>query len=134
MRSVVVLKILVQHIGQYIHSHNKRKFNLEKRAVMSVFSLELEISGVTVQRINQNSEKWWLLREISYWNWLWGYFNYSLRCYGCCANTFEAVQKFATDEKEYHKCFSCVINCWIAKIYIPIDISEKILVTRTPLM
>ena len=40
------------------HSHNKRKDSLETRALLLIFSLELEISGVAVQRIHRNSEKW----------------------------------------------------------------------------
>ena len=39
------------------HSHKKRKYSLETRAVLLIFSLELEISGVAVQSIHQNSEK-----------------------------------------------------------------------------
>ena len=48
------------------------------------------------------------------------------------AKASEAVQKIASDQKEYHKCFSCVLVCWIAKIYLSINNSEKRLVTRTP--
>ena len=36
------------------HSHKKRKDSLETRAVLLISSLELEISGVAVQRIHQN--------------------------------------------------------------------------------
>ena len=43
------------------HSHKKRKDSLETRAVLLIFLLELEISGVAVQSIHQNSEKWRLL-------------------------------------------------------------------------
>ena len=32
-------------------------------------------------------------------------------CFDYGANTSEAVQKIATDQKEYHKCSSRVINC-----------------------
>ena len=39
------------------HSHKKRKDGLETRAVLLIFSLELEISGVAVRSIYQNSEK-----------------------------------------------------------------------------
>ena len=42
------------------HSHKKRKYRLEKRALLLMF-LKLEISGVAVQRIRQNSEYWWFL-------------------------------------------------------------------------
>ena len=42
----------------FIHSHKKRKDSLETRAVLLTFFLELGISGVAVQSIHQNSEKW----------------------------------------------------------------------------
>ena len=45
----------------------------------------------------------------------------------------EAVQKIASDQKEYRKCSSCVLICCIAKIYLAINQSsniEKWLVTR----
>ena len=51
-------------------------------------------------------------------------------CYDYCVNVSEAVQKIPADQKEYHKCFSCVIICWIAKIDLSINNSEKTLVTR----
>ena len=40
-----------------IHSHKKWKDSLETRAALLIFLTELEISGVVVQRIHQNSEK-----------------------------------------------------------------------------
>ena len=56
-------------------------------------------------------------------------------CYDHGAKASEAVQKIATDQKEYRKCFLCVIMCWIAKIYLSINtLTEKWLVTRTPPM
>ena len=55
-------KIYISRIFQasFNHNHKKRKDSLETRAVLLIFSLELEISGVTVQSIHQNSEKWQL--------------------------------------------------------------------------
>ena len=55
-------------------------------------------------------------------------------CYDHGTKVSGAVQKIATDQKEYRKCSSCVVICWIAKIkmYLPIDSSEKWLVTRIP--
>ena len=41
----------------FYHSHKKRKDSLETRAVLLIFSPELEIFGVAVQNIHQNSEK-----------------------------------------------------------------------------
>ena len=58
-----------------------------------------------------------------------------LATFGCCnhgAKASEAVHKIATDQKEYRKCFSCVVICSIAKIYLSINDSEKWLVTRIP--
>ena len=54
--------------------------------------------------------------------------------YNYGANASEAVQKITTDKKECHKCSSCVVICWIAKIYLSTSInnSEKRLVTRAP--
>ena len=51
------------HVQSFIykHSQKKRKDSLETRAVLLIFSLELEISRVAVQNIHQNSEKWQLL-------------------------------------------------------------------------
>ena len=49
------------HINFWYHSRKKQKDNLETRAVLLIFPLELEISGVAVQRIHQNSQKWWYL-------------------------------------------------------------------------
>ena len=43
------------------HSDKKRKDTLETRAVVLIISLELEISGVAIQSIHQNSKNWWLL-------------------------------------------------------------------------
>ena len=40
------------------HSHKNRKDSLETRAVLLLYLLELEISGVAVQSIHQNSKKW----------------------------------------------------------------------------
>ena len=38
-------------------------------------------------------------------------------CYGNGANASQAVQKFATNQRDYVKFSSCVIVCWIVKIY-----------------
>ena len=46
------------------HRHKKRKDSIEIRAVLLIFSLEFEMSRVALQRIHQNSEKWWLLQGI----------------------------------------------------------------------
>ena len=44
----------------YLYNHNHKKWNdsLETWAVLLMFLLELEISGVVVLSIHQNSEEW----------------------------------------------------------------------------
>ena len=54
-------------------------------------------------------------------------------CYDHGTRASKAVQKIATDEKEYRKRSSCVIIWWIVKIYLSINNSEKWLVIRMPL-
>ena len=71
---------------------------------MLIFSLELEISGVTVQIIHQNSKKWWRCEELVTENDF-----QAILAIG--ANASEAVQKITTDQKDYHKCSSRVIVC-----------------------
>ena len=48
----------------------------------------------------------------------------------CCSkygsNVFEAVQKIATDQRDYHKCSLCVIVCWRGKIYQAISMWKKV--------
>ena len=48
----------------FYHSHKKQKDSLKTRAVLLIFSLEVEISGMAVQGIHQNSEKWLLSKRI----------------------------------------------------------------------
>ena len=45
-------------------------------------------------------------------------------CYDYDANASEAAQKIATDQKDYHKCSSYIIACWIAKIYLSITVKK----------
>ena len=59
----ITLYLLQNHL--LFHSHKKREGSLETRAVLLMLSLELEISGVVVKRIHQNSEKWWIWGEIA---------------------------------------------------------------------
>ena len=41
------------------------------------------------------------------------------------AKDSEAIQKIATDQKEYRKCSSCVTICCIAKIYLSVSNIEQ---------
>ena len=53
-------------------------------------------------------------------------------CYDHGGNASEVVQKIAADQNEYHKCSSCVVICWLAKIYLSISNSETMLVNGAP--
>ena len=44
--------------------------------------------------------------------------------YGYGTNASEAVQKIAIDKKDYRKCSSCVLVCWIANIYQLITVKK----------
>ena len=73
------------------NSHRKRKDSLETRAALLIFLLELEMSGVAVQRIHQNSANWWLCKELLSEN------NFkavlaTFCCYGYGAYASEAVR------------------------------------------
>ena len=39
------------------HSHKKQKDGLETRAELLIFLLEIEMSGVAIQSLQENSEK-----------------------------------------------------------------------------
>ena len=79
-----------------------------------IFSFETEISVVAIQRIHQNSKKWWLLWYLLSENDLEAVVA-NFYCYG--ANVSEVVWKIAADQKDYHKYSLRVIVCWIAKMY-----------------
>ena len=52
---------MVAEGGCYHHSHKKWKDSLKMQALLLKFTLELEIYGVAVQSIHQNSKKMWFL-------------------------------------------------------------------------
>ena len=65
-----------------------------------MFSLELEISGVTVQSLLQNSKKCDFCEELLSKNDLQAVLA-TFCCYDHGTNASEAAQKIATDQKEY---------------------------------
>ena len=46
------------HLNSWHHSNRKQKNSLKTLVVLLIFLLELEISGMTLQRIHQKSKKW----------------------------------------------------------------------------
>ena len=101
-----------------------------------IFSLELEIYVVAVQRIHQKSDA----TDSGFWEEFLSENKFeailaTFCCYDYDANATEAVQKFAADQKDYHKCSSCVIVCWIVNIYQLVTVNKGWLLTyctRTP--
>ena len=111
MSKFVIPKTFFISFVKSSHNHKKRKDSLETRAAaLLIFLLELEIFGVAVQRIHQNSEKWWLCEELLSENDFVAVL-VTLCCYDYGAYASEAVQEIDTDQKDYHKCSSCVIVC-----------------------
>ena len=82
----------------YQYSNTKRKVSLETRAALLIFSLELKISGLAVQGIHQNSEKWWFCEELLSENDFEAVLA-TFCCYDYGANTSDAIQKIAADQK-----------------------------------
>ena len=74
---------------------------------MFIFLLELEVSGVVVHRIHWNNKKGSFCEKLLSEN-DFGTILATFCCYDYGANVSEAVQKIATDQKDYHKCSSCV--------------------------
>ena len=85
-----------------------RNESLETPAVLLVFSLELEIFGVTVPGIHQTAKNRGFCEELLCEN------NFeavlaTFCVYECGTKASHPVQKIATDQKFYHKCSLCVI-------------------------
>ena len=109
------------------HGHEKRKDSLETQAVLSIFSLELEISGATVQRIHQNSEKWWLLWGITQWKWLWRCFSHILLLWLWCQRFWGSSEDHYRSKRLSQIPFVCY--SLLNSQNLPINNSEKRLVT-----
>ena len=120
---LIFFKLSRTSLNDCRHSHKKRKFSLETQTVLLIFLLKLEISQVAVQRIHQNSKKWWLSEEF-----LSGKDFEAVLATSCCqaygANASDTVQKIASDHKDDHKCSSCVIVCWKAEKYQSITLKK----------
>ena len=108
------------------HSHKKRKDSLETRAILLMFLLELELSGVAVQGIYQNSKKLKLLCKNNFKAVL-----VTFCCYAHGVKASEKVQKIATDKKECRKCFLCY-NLLNYQNISNLSINERWLVTGIP--
>ena len=67
LQNIDILVRIVLKITNIVifHSRKKRKNSLERHAVLLIFSVELEISGVVVQSIHQSSKKRKLLPLLS---------------------------------------------------------------------
>ena len=63
--------------------------------ILLIISLELEIFGVAIQKIHQNTKKWCLCEELLIGNDVEAVL-VNFCCYDYGANAFEAVQKIST--------------------------------------
>ena len=92
---------------------------------------ELETFWVVVQRLHQNSKKWWLLWGLAQSKWPWGCFTHFLLLWLWCQRFWGSLEgRFRS--KRLSQMLSCVIVCWIAKIYQSIKLKKVgYLLTRT---
>ena len=95
--------VLGSIFSRFDHIYKKRKDSLETQAILLILLLELEMSGVAVQTIHQNSKKWKLLLGLLSKN-DFAAVLVTFCCYDNGAKVFEEVQKIATDRREYRKC------------------------------
>ena len=63
--------------------------------ILLIISLELEIFGVAIQKIHQNTKKWWLCEELLIGNEVEAVL-VNFCCYDYGVNASEAVQKIST--------------------------------------
>ena len=110
-------RAIVGHIWRN-HSHKKRK---DSRA---------ENTGVAVQRIHKNNEKWCFLWGIALWKWLWGCFSHFLLLW----LLFQRFWGSSEDRYRSKRLSQMLLVCYslLNSQNISINNSEKRLVTRTP--
>ena len=107
--------------NNFYHSHKRRKDSLKTRAVLLISSLSnLKYLGWPYRTYIKTAKNGDLYEELLSENDLEDVL-VTFCCYDHGAKTFGTVQRIATDQKEYRKCSSCVIICWIAKIYLSIN-------------
>ena len=106
----------------------KRQNSLEIQAVLSILCLNWKFLGWLYReyiKIAKNDDFWEdLLSENDFEAVLT-----TFCCYDNSPSAFEEVQKITADQKDCRKCSSCVIVCWIAKIYHSIIVNKGWLLT-----
>ena len=97
--------------------------------VLLIFSLDLEISGVAVQRIHQSSEKWWLLLGLLSKN----YFEAVLTTF-CCYDSVPTLLRQFRRSLQIKRLSQMLLVCYslLNSQNIPINNSDKRLITKAP--
>ena len=120
------------YVDSYTHSffnsHKKRKDTLETRSVFLIFCLNLKYLGWPYKTYIKKAKKGSIFEELLNENNIETVIA-TFCCYDYGAKGFEVVQKIATDQKNYRKCFLRVIVWWIAKIYQSIIVKKVWLLT-----
>ena len=94
------------------HSHKKRKDNLEARAVLLIFPLNLKCLGWLYRAYIKRTKNGAFREEVFSENDFEAVLVTSC-CYDHGVRASEALQKIDADQKEYRKCSLCVIICYI---------------------
>ena len=97
-------------IYSYIHSHSKRKDSPRIQNVLLIFRLNLKYLGWPYREYSKTAKNGGFCEELLSENDFEAILA-TFCCYDYGAKAFEAVQKTTADEKDYHKCSSCVIVC-----------------------
>ena len=113
--------------SQLTHSHKKWKDTLETGTYCWYFRLNLKYLECSYRAYIKTSKNIVAFVRIYLVKMALGLF-YSFCCYDHGAKASEVVKKIAAVQKEYRECSSCVKICWIVKIYLSINNSEKRLV------
>ena len=111
-------KILMSNVNCHFFSNH-----IYLTIFCNIWSAERDISGLIVQRIHQNIENGGFYEKLLSENDFEAVLAHFC-CYDYRANASEVVQTIAADQKHCHKCSSCVIVCWIAKIYQSITVKN----------
>ena len=112
------------HLNSWHHSYKKQKDNLKTWMVLLILSLELEISGVVVREYLKTAKNGDFCEEQLSDNDIDAVQPVSFVMNNMVSMLLKQFRKSLQIKKNYRKCSSCVIVCWIVKIYQSITVRK----------